>query len=156
MWQFDVTGFIKMKMKISQYANKSLRCVIWCCVSIKSYNLTTILVVVGVWTKSGLRKLKTYSIYHENPFLQKFCNIITQVLNFFQPLTSWRLSEAISVSMVWRLRDSRVILLRSRHWTTSRSHVTCKGFFSMTTLWFDKFFDLQSFFMMLIKENAHF
>ena len=34
--------------------------------------------------------------------------------------------------------------------TLCRWHVTCKGFFSMTTLWFDKFFDLQSFLMMVV------
>ena len=34
--------------------------------------------------------------------------------------------------------------------TLCRSHVICKGFFSMTILWFDKFFDLQSFLMMVV------
>ena len=43
--------------------------------------LTTIPVVVGVSTESILLKLKTCSIYHENLLLQKFHEMITQVLN---------------------------------------------------------------------------
>ena len=65
------------------------------------YYLTTIPVVVGIWGLSDLLKLETYSLYHENLLLQKFKDMYTQVLtHFFQPLTSWRLSEAVSVSMV--------------------------------------------------------
>ena len=46
-------------------------------------------------------KLKTCSFHHENQLLQKFNDIYTWVLKYiFQPLTSWRLSEAISFSMV--------------------------------------------------------
>ena len=49
---------------------------------------------------------KTQNLFtlYENIILQKFTDTIIQVLKFFfQPLTSWRLSEAVSVSMVWRL-----------------------------------------------------
>ena len=45
--------------------------------------LTTIPVVVGVQTKSELLKLKTCSLYHENLLLQKFNDMITQVLKQF-------------------------------------------------------------------------
>ena len=54
-------------------------------------------------------KLKTCALYHENLLLKKFNDVITQVLEFFfQPLTSWRLSKAISVSigMNAKLRDT--------------------------------------------------
>jgi hypothetical protein len=44
--------------------------------------------------------LKTCSLYHEKLFIQKVNDISSQVYNnFFQPLISWRLSEAVSVSI---------------------------------------------------------
>ena len=43
-------------------------------------NLTNIPVVIGVSGKSDLLKLKTCALYHENLILQKFNDMITQVL----------------------------------------------------------------------------
>ena len=43
-------------------------------------HLTTIPVVVGVSGSSSLLKLKTCSLYHENLLLQKFNEMIAQVL----------------------------------------------------------------------------
>ena len=67
----------------------------------KTYkHLTTIPVEPGFLWDIVLLSLKTCSLYHEKLFIQKFKVISSQVLNnFFQPLTSWRLSEAYSVSM---------------------------------------------------------
>ena len=60
---------------------------------------TTISVKLGVSTEFEVLKLKTCSLYHKNLLLQKFNDMITQVLKepFFS-MTSWRLSEAVSVS----------------------------------------------------------
>ena len=72
-------------------------------------NLTTIPVEPGFLWEFVLLSLITCSLYHEKLFIQKFKVISSQVLNnFFQPLTSWRLSEAVSVSigMNARLRDT--------------------------------------------------
>ena len=56
---------------------------------------------LGVSTEFELLKLKNCSLYHENLLLQKFIDVITQVLgNVFQPLTSWRLSNAVCVSIL--------------------------------------------------------
>ena len=58
-------------------------------------HLTTYPVQLGFLWEFELLKLKTCSLYHEK---QKFKVISSQVLdNFFQPLTSWRLSEAVSM-----------------------------------------------------------
>ena len=46
-------------------------------------NLTTIPVEPKILGKSGLLKLKTCSLYHENLLLQKFNYMITQVLKYF-------------------------------------------------------------------------
>ena len=62
-------------------------------------HLTTISVELGFLWDFVLLSLKTCSLYHEKLFIQKFKDISSQVLNnFFQPLKSWRLSEAVSVS----------------------------------------------------------
>ena len=46
---------------------------------------TTISVELGVSTEFEVLKLKTCSLYHKNLLLQKFNDMITQVLkNFFQ------------------------------------------------------------------------
>ena len=64
-------------------------------------NITTIPVEQKILTKFGLLKLKTCSLYHEILFIQKVKVISTQVLNnFFSASKSWRLSEAVSISMV--------------------------------------------------------
>ena len=68
----------------------------------KYVHLTTIPAEPGFRWEFVLLYLKTCSLYHEKLFIQKFDDIITQ------PLTSWRLSEAVSASigMNARLRDS--------------------------------------------------
>ena len=84
--------------------------------------LTTIPVEPGDLWHFVHVSLETCSLYLEKLFIQKFKDISSQVLNnFFQPLTSWRLSEAVSVSlgMNSRLRDTR--LMQSRQWTVSTS-----------------------------------
>ena len=76
-------------------------------------NLTTIPVEPGFLWEFVLLSLITCSLYHEKLFIQKFNDMITQVLNnFFQPLTSLRLSEAVSVpiGMNAKLRDSIYII----------------------------------------------
>ena len=77
-------------------------------IKIKAY-LTTITVELGFLGDFVLLLLKTCSLYHEKLFIQKVNDISSQVFNnFFQPLISWRLSEAVSVSigMNARLRDT--------------------------------------------------
>ena len=73
-------------------------------------HLTTITVELGFLGDFVLLLLKTCSLYHEKLFIQKVNDISSQVFNnfFFQPLISWRLSEAVSVSigMNARLRDT--------------------------------------------------
>ena len=68
---------------------------------IKGYH-THISVELGVSNECEVFKLKTCSLYHKKLLMQKFNDMITQVLKefFFQPLTSWRLSEAVSVSIL--------------------------------------------------------
>ena len=57
-------------------------------------NHTTISVELGVSCEFEVLKLKTCSLYHEKLLLQKFNDMITQVLKeFFSAMTSWRLSE---------------------------------------------------------------
>ena len=77
-------------------------------------HLTTIPVEPGFLWEFVLLYLKTCSLYHEKLFIKKFYDMITKVHNnfFFQPLTSWRLSEAVSVSidMIARLHDSSYIV----------------------------------------------
>ena len=58
---------------------------------------TTISVELGVSTEFEVLKLKTCSLYHKNLLLQKFNDMITQVLKELFSMTSWRLSEAVSV-----------------------------------------------------------
>ena len=86
-------------------------------------NLATIPVGLGfLWDFLNSKPvhfiMKNYLYKSLMTWLPRFLNY------FFQPLSSWRLSDAVSVSMVWRLRDSRVILLQSRHWTTSTMQQT--------------------------------
>ena len=47
------------------------------------YNLTTISTEPKILWEFGLQKLKTYSLYHENLFIQKVKVLSTQVLNNF-------------------------------------------------------------------------
>ena len=68
-------------------------------------HFTAIPLQLGFLRHLELLKLKTCSLYHEHLFIQKFKVIRARFLTtFFQPLTSWRLSEAVSVSMLWMLR----------------------------------------------------
>ena len=51
----------------------------------------------------------------------------TQVLKyFFQPLTSWRLSEAVSVSMVWMLSNYYSCSGSGQHFWTLLVKVVCE------------------------------
>ena len=47
------------------------------------HHLTTIPVQPKILGESGLLKLKTCSLYHENLLLQKFNDMYTQVLKYF-------------------------------------------------------------------------
>ena len=77
------------------------------------HNLTTITVELGFLGDFVLLLLKTCSLYHKKVFIQKGNDISSQVFNnFFQPLTSWRLSEAVFIGMNARLRDTSYIVAK--------------------------------------------
>ena len=68
-----------------------------------------ITVELGFLGKFALLSLKTCTLYHEKLFKFSLKSYAARFLTtFFQPLISWRLSEAVSVSigMNARLRDT--------------------------------------------------
>ena len=94
-------------------------------------NLTTISVAVElgfqVWS------FKTQCLFTLSWKFKFYKSLMTWLPRFlrisFQPLTSWRLSEAVWVTILWMQGCViQVILMQSRHWGTNTAHNkhTCK------------------------------